>query len=110
MGAEKRVDGPLISVIIPSYDRATLLARRSLPSVIRQTYANWEVIVVGDGPDNHLLRATVENFADLRLRYTEIVRPDYCSLVDEQRWHVAGAAARNHGVQLARGDIIAPLD
>lgn len=104
------MDGPLVSVIIPSYDRATFLARRSLPSVIRQTYANWEVIVVGDGPDDDLLRRAVESFGDSRLRYAEIARPDYGGLTDEQRWHVAGAAARNHGLQLARGEIIAPLD
>lgn len=97
-------------MIIPSYDRAVFLARRSLPSVLCQTYDNWEAIVVGDGPGNDVLRAAVENFADPRLRYTEIARPDYSGLSAEQRWHAAGAAARNYGVQLARGDIIAPLD
>ena len=97
-------------MIIPSYDRAVFLARRSLPSVLRQTYGNWEAIVVGDGPGNDLLRAAVENLADPRLRYAEIARPDYSGLSSEQRWHAAGAAARNRGLALARGDIIAPLD
>jgi dTDP-4-amino-4,6-dideoxygalactose transaminase len=104
------VERPLVSVIIPSYDRAVFLARRSLPSVLRQTYENWEVIVVGDGPPDSSLRAAVEGFGDPRLRYDEIARPDYSALSAEQRWHVAGAAARNRGLQLARGNIVAPLD
>lgn len=104
------MDSPLVSVIIPSYDRATFVARRSLSSVMRQTYTNWEAIVVGDGPPDDLLRRTVENISDPRVRYAEISRPEYGRLTDQQRWHAAGAAARNHGLQLARGDIIAPLD
>jgi dTDP-4-amino-4,6-dideoxygalactose transaminase len=104
------VDGPLVSVIIPSYDRAVFLARRSLRSLLRQTYDHWEAIVVGDGPADGSLRAAVEAFADPRLQYAEIARPDYSGLSEQERWHAAGAAARNHGLQLARGDIIAPLD
>lgn len=100
----------LVSVIIPSYDRPLLLKTRSIPSVLAQRYANWELIVVGDGPSGSELRTAVESFGDRRMRYTEIPRPDYSGLSAEERWHAAGAAARNHGLSQATGQIIAPLD
>lgn len=101
---------PLVSVVIPSFNRPLLLKRRSIPSVLRQTHANWELIVVGDGPEHDSLRCVAESFGDRRIRYTEIPRPDYKAMSKLQLWHAAGAAARNHGVKEARGDIIAPLD
>ena len=39
---------PLVSVVIPTYNNWTMLRERSLPSVLAQTYQNWECIVVGD--------------------------------------------------------------
>lgn len=101
---------PLVSVITPSYDRPVLLRTRSIPSLLRQTYTNWELIVVGEGPQNEQVRQAVEDFHDPRIRYVEIIRPDYSRLTREQFWNVAGAAARNYGLTVSRGEIIAPLD
>lgn len=39
---------PLVSVIIPSFNRATLIGE-TLDSVLAQTYSNWECIIVDDG-------------------------------------------------------------
>ena len=39
---------PLVSVIIPTWNRGELLATRTLPSVLAQTHQNLEIIVVGD--------------------------------------------------------------
>jgi len=101
---------PLVSVIIPSFNRPLFLRKRSIPSLLRQTYRNWELFVVGDGPTEDSLRRTVESFADPRMRYVQIPRPDYSGLSAQRLWHVAGAAARNYGVSLAHGQLIAPLD
>lgn len=101
---------PLISVIIPSFDRAYLLKTRSIPSVLRQTFDDWEIIVVGDGPQTGDLRSAAESFGDPRIRYVETPRPDYGGMSDEEFWCVAGASARNHGLDVARGALIAPLD
>jgi glycosyltransferase involved in cell wall biosynthesis len=42
---------PLFSVIIPTYDRLELLAR-TLDSVWRQNFTDFEVVVVDDGPND----------------------------------------------------------
>lgn len=39
---------PLVSVIIPTFNKAELLVERSIPSVLAQTYKRIEVVVVGD--------------------------------------------------------------
>lgn len=103
-------DGPLVSIIVPTYDRSYFLRTRALASVARQTYTNWEVLVVGDGPADDRTRSAVQSMGDARFRYLEIPRIDYSGLSAADRWCVAGAAARNHGIDAARGDIIAPLD
>ena len=45
---------PLVSIIVPTYNRHELLLNRCLPSIFRQTYPKIEIIVVSDGPDNWL--------------------------------------------------------
>ena len=104
------MDNVLVSVVIPSYNRPLFLRERSIPSVLAQDYPHWELLVIGDGPLDGSLRQAAESFGDPRIRYEEIPRPDYSGLTDLQHWHAAGAAARNRGLELCRGQVIAPLD
>ena len=39
---------PLVTVCVATYNRAKLLTKRTLPSILNQTYNNIEIIVVGD--------------------------------------------------------------
>lgn len=39
---------PLVSIIIPVYNRETII-KAILDSILNQTYANWECIVVNNG-------------------------------------------------------------
>ncbi len=89
-------DGPLISIVIPTYNHAHFLGR-ALQSVLDQTYPNWEVILV----DNHSQDNTeelVEGLNEPRIRLLKI--------------HNNGviAASRNMGVRAARGEWVAFLD
>ena len=86
----------MISVVIPTYNHGPLLLD-TLASVFAQTHQDYEVIVVNDGsPDDtaELLRPLVET---RRVIYLE-------------QENAGQAAARNRGLQAARGDYIAFLD
>lgn len=89
--------GPLFTVVIPTYNRVEPV-RRALESVLAQTCSDWEAVVVDDGSrDGAAIEAVVEAFADPRVRYVR--RPN------------GGApAARNSGIDAARGRLIAFLD
>jgi len=84
----------LVSVIIPTYNRASFL-KRAIESVLAQTYEAIEIIVVDDGStdDTHTL---VASYGDKVL----FIRQN----------HEGASAARNRGLLLARGEFIAFLD
>lgn len=93
MGVGKR---PSVSVIIPTYNREETIAR-AIQSVLKQTFQDFEIIVVDDGSTDRT-RAVVEGFCDPRIRY----------LRHEQ--NRGAAAARNTGIRTARGAYLAFLD
>jgi glycosyltransferase involved in cell wall biosynthesis len=100
---------PLVSVCIATYNRSELLLKRSVASVLGQSYANLEVIVVGDCCTDD----TAEQMAlisDPRLRFVNLAeRGDYPE--DRlSRWMVAGTTPINTALDLARGTFITHLD
>lgn len=102
-------EDPLVTVRVPSYQNTEALMEVALPSVLNQTYQNFEVIIVNDGP-NERTKSAIEGLADPRVRYLEFpVRNSYPEDA-HSRWMVAGAPGMNRAVDLARGTWIAPLD
>jgi glycosyltransferase involved in cell wall biosynthesis len=85
---------PLVSVIIPVFNGEAFLAQ-AVDSARRQTYRPLEIIVVDDGSTDGTAEVAAQLGPDLRY-----VRQPNGGL----------SAARNHGLQLARGDLIAMLD
>ena len=85
---------PLVSVVIPTYNRAALL-REAVASVLAQIYAPLELIVVDDGSTD-ATAACLRSVRDLRL-----VRQDHTGMPGQ---------ARNAGVRVARGEYLAFLD
>lgn len=87
----------LISVILPTYNRAHLLPT-AIESVMEQTYHNWELIIIDDGStDNTGLVAGRYVKGDSRIRY----------FYQENK---GGGAARNTGMKYAKGQYITFLD
>jgi hypothetical protein len=85
---------PTVSIVIPTYQRRNLVGG-AVRSVLAQTHRDFELIVVDDGSDD----GTGASLAalDCRLRY-------------HRQPNRGVAAARNAGVALARGSIVAFLD
>lgn len=84
---------PLVSIIIPTYNRAHLIGE-TLDSVLAQTYKNWECIIVDDGSSDNsdeIIDECVKK--DARFKYYQ--RPDE---------HLPGGnGARNYGFRMSRG-------
>jgi glycosyltransferase involved in cell wall biosynthesis len=84
---------PLVSVIIPVY-KCQAYFHEALESVLTQTYQNLEIVVVDSS--NHLDKSLLEPYGD---------RITYCYQKPS-----GVAAARNLGIQHARGELIALQD
>ena len=87
---------PVISVVIPTFARPKTL-RRAIESVLRQTFVEYEIVVVRDGVDG-VTEAVVASFADARIRLVAL------------EGKVGGSEARNVGARAARGQWVALLD
>lgn len=88
------MDKPLVSVVIPTYNRAHLLSR-AIYSALAQDCPELEVIVVDDGSTDETPRL-ITQFETVRAIRFERNR--------------GGAAARNAGIKAARGEFVAFLD
>lgn len=86
---------PLVSVIVPSYNAAHFLTE-TLASVAAQSYAHWEVLVIDDGSTDET-PALLRSLTMPTLRY-------------HRQANQGVAAARNQGLALAKGELIAFLD
>lgn len=84
----------LISVVIPTYNRASILSA-AVNSVLGQTYPQREIIVVDDGSMDDT-QQIIEHFKD-QVKYIRTVNG-------------GASAARNVGVRHSRGELIAFLD
>ena len=85
---------PRVSVIIPTYNCARLLGN-CLDSVLKQTYSDFEIIVVDDG--------SIDGTQEVVANYGKMIRYLYQS-------NQGVAAARNFGLSVATGEFIAYLD
>lgn len=88
---------PLVSVIVPTFNRAHCIAR-AIDSARAQSHSNLEIIVIDDG-------STDETAALIRNRYAADPRVRCI-----RRENGGVSAARNTGLGQARGDFIAFLD
>lgn len=100
---------PLVSVIIPTLNRARLILERALPSVLEQDYENWELIIVGDAMEEEQA-ALLNGIRDSRIRFFNLRTRGRYPRQPGPRWCVAGIKPMNFGLRVARGDWITHLD
>jgi glycosyltransferase involved in cell wall biosynthesis len=84
----------MVSVVIPTYNRAPFIAE-TIASVLAQTHREVEIIVVDDG--------STDNTAEVVARFGERVR--YVWQQNSER-----SVTRNHGLELSRGEFVSFLD
>lgn len=87
----------LVSIITPVYNGEKYISE-TIESVIKQTYLDWEMIVVDDGSKDGSA-AIVRRYAEKESRITLLQQPNGGS-----------ASARNNGIRYANGQYIALLD
>jgi len=100
---------PLITVRMATFNRADLLLERSIPSVLAQTYGNFELVVVGDGCTDDTAER-IAQLGDPRVRFVNLPHHGIYPTDPARRWMVAGGRAMNLGAELARGRWVAHLD
>ena len=85
---------PLISIVLPIYNGEKYM-RKSIDSVLAQTYANWELLIIDDGStDNTAVIAQEYAAKDSRIRYYK--NPENMRL----------PRTLNRGFSLAKGDFL----
>lgn len=93
---EKQVKEPLVTVVIPFYERV-FMTKEAAESAINQTYKNLEILLINDGSRGDLTPLIQLEQREPRLKI--IYEP-----------HKGSAAAKNKGIDLAKGEYIAFLD
>lgn len=88
---------PLISVVIPLYNKEKVVLK-TLYSVVKQNFADYEVVVVNDGSTDRSVEIVNESFSNqVNIR-----------IINKSNGGVS--SARNRGIQEAKGEYIAFLD
>lgn len=88
---------PRFTVVLPTHDRRALL-REAIDSVVQQTFADWELVVVDDASSEPITEPELREWAGARARL--LVLPS----------SQGGAAAKAAGAEVARGQLLAFLD
>lgn len=86
---------PFFSVIIPVYNRASVVAN-AVRSVLAQSCQDFEIVIVDDGSEDDS-RSVIAAIGDPRIHF-------------HRQDNAGGGAARNAAIDAARGRFIAPLD
>ena len=89
-------ESPLISVIMPVYNAAPYI-RQAIDSILNQSYANFEFIIIDDGSTDKSI-SIIQSFQDSRIRF---FRNDLNLKIVE---------TLNRGLSLAKGKYIARMD
>jgi glycosyltransferase involved in cell wall biosynthesis len=92
------MSSPRVSVLMLTFNRPKFISR-AIESIVAQSFTNWELIVVHDGP-NEEIAAILKGWEAREPRVRYIRRLEKGNI----------AQANNHGLRQARGEYVAVLD
>ena len=100
----------LISVYIPTYNRSEILIERAVSSILKQTYQNFEIIIVGDcctdDTEKKIISLNNKKIKFFNLNYKK--KKIFNNL--KRVWLAGDIKARNHALSLTKGKWISPID
>jgi glycosyltransferase involved in cell wall biosynthesis len=102
----------LVSIILPTFNRSEILFSRAIPSVLNQTYKNWELLVVAHGcTDSTITKVERLSSEDPRVRLIKVARGDLGYPPSaENHWLVGPVKPINAGLDNVSGSWIARID
>ena len=89
---------PTVTVVLPTHNRPSLV-KRAVESVVQQTYRDWELIIVDDASTQ-----------DIASGVAEVLRDDRRVRLVRRTVNGGASAARNTGIEHARGRFVGFLD
>jgi glycosyltransferase involved in cell wall biosynthesis len=89
---------PLVSIITPTFNQERYIGE-CIESVLRQTYAHWEQIIIDDGSTDGTAKV-IERYKDPRIRY----------FYQENQGALELAKTYDRALSLAKGELIAILE
>lgn len=103
------VSGPLVSILLPTYNRAEMLFERALPSILDQTYKNFEVIIAVHGSTDETVRH-LTGCSDFRVVPIFLEREQTYPPTAENHWLAGPVAPLNAARLKAKGEWLARID
>jgi O-antigen biosynthesis protein len=97
---EALADGPVISLVMPTYETDPRCLKKAIGSVREQSYPRWELRIVDDGSHSRATRRTIERAVSRDKRITARM----------QERNEGISAASNKGLKLCGGELVAFLD
>ena len=97
-GTKAPEEGPLMSIVTPAYKTPPVFLRELLESVVAQTYANWQLVIVNASPEDAAMQEVLASYDDPRI------------VVVEQAENLGISGNTNKGIEAAQGDYVSFLD
>lgn len=91
-------DMPKVSVLTPIYNTKEEHLRKTIQSILNQTFKNFEFLILNDSPNNPKIKNIVKSFNDNRIIYLE------------NKENLGISASRNKLITLAKGKYLAVVD
>lgn len=95
---------PTVSIIITTYMRDLNILSLSIESVLKQTYTDFELIIVDDSPEDYVNRMSVCEYCK------ELIRSDDRITYIQHLRNLGACAARNTGLTFSKGEYVCFLD